>query len=240
MGGIMKVSLKLPKLPNIAEHIRKNLVAGLLWLIPLIVTYLLLKFIFGRADNLFQPILRFIPWISEHTFGVSSAIILILMYFTGLVGNLVVGKLFLNFLLHKIPQHIPVVNKVYSLLRGLTDALSPGESGKITGKVVAVKLKSFDEKPIIFGLLMAICNAKELGISDIAISDELYGSVFFSASPFPNAGQLVLFPLSSIYEVNMTQEEFWKFLASFGTVIPKNLNLKRIKYENIPQNKTPQ
>jgi len=233
------------KLPNITGHVQKRFIAGLLLCLPIFVTLFALNFLFNIIDSLFEPLLGFIPWVSEHTTGVSAAITLAFIYLVGIVSSHVVGKRLINFFLHTLPQRIPVINTVYSLARDFIDAISPGDDGKITGKVVMVQLSPFDPEPKMMGLLMSITRI----ITET--SDKLNGAVFFSSSPFPQSGQLIWFPLSKISDVRVpsqiegTFDEIWmskkeflqrdaymKVVASMATHISKALVLQKLDAES--------
>jgi len=73
-----------------ALHLRKTLIAGLLLLVPLIVTYLVLRLVFDSLDGVLQPIFQRVFGVRVP--GVGLVAMLVLMYFVGLLGLYGVGK----------------------------------------------------------------------------------------------------------------------------------------------------
>ena len=219
---------------------KKDFLTGFLMCFPIFVTIFILKVIFDIIDKLFEPLLGFIPWVSDHTTGISAATTLLFVYFVGLISNHVVGKRLMNFLLNTLPQRTPFVKIIYSVTRNFVDAVSHGDDGKMTGKVVWIKLSPFAPRPKMMGLLMSVVTISEEGLKD-----EINGAVFFSSSPFPQSGQIVWFPLDQINnlmipsqsdgtpeEIRMSKKEFIKqeeymgIIASIATRISKRMLIR--------------
>jgi uncharacterized membrane protein len=219
----------MDKFNSVAKHIQKNLLAGLLTVLPLGITLFILKFIFTKADGILKPILSFIPWLPDNNTGISALTVFVLIYIVGLISSHVLGKRLMEFLFHKIPQRIPVISKLYSMFKGFVDTLSPGgNEDKIKGKIVKVKCSAFGPKSFLLGLLTNVVPCKDLDKSREVQDDDLYGIVFISSSPLPNSGQLIFVPLNDIYETlydaEVTQEQYMSLIASMGTVTPNDLN----------------
>lgn len=248
------------KFPNFVGHIQKTFIAGLLLCFPILITFFVLRFLFGFIDPLLKPLLGFVPWISDHTTGISAAITLALIYVIGLISGHVLGKRIVKFFLHFLPQRVPFINKIYSLAKAFTDAIAPEDTKKATGKVVFVQLSPFDPKPKAIGLLMNILGIlKENKSGELQGPAELHGVVFFSSTPFPQSGQLLYFPLNKISDLKvpigdkgetknlwMTQKEFRRFLkqeeyigiiGSMATISPKTLICKSINVEDFNDTK---
>ena len=69
--------------------------------------------------------------------------------------------------------------------------------------------------------------------------NDLYAKVIIPTSPNPTTGFFQLFPKDQIQEVEMTVEEAFKMLLSFGLLSPKQLNLSAITPALSGKNRAP-
>ena len=68
---------------KIAGHVRATLIAGILILVPIVITYVLVSWVFNNIDGLLQPILGRIT--DRHIPGLGLLALLIIVYLLGLV-----------------------------------------------------------------------------------------------------------------------------------------------------------
>lgn len=187
------------------KHLRKTLVAGVVVLVPVVVTIkvmeILFKFTDGILGNALSRLLKVrIP-------GLGLLLFLVLIYFTGLAIRTFFGK---NFLLwtEQGVEKIPVVRTIYS---GVKQLLGPfgEESGKTFGKPVLVEYPA----PGIhtYGFLVK----ENVGRG---ASGELVN--VFIPSNHLHLGVVVLVERKSIIEINVSFEEMIKLMASCGVAAP--------------------
>lgn len=203
------------------KHLRKTLVAGVVVLVPVVVTIkvmeILFKFTDGILGNALSRLLKVrIP-------GLGLLLFLVLIYFTGLAIRTFFGK---NFLLwsEQVVEKIPVVRTIYS---GVKQLLGPfgEESGKTFGKPVLVEYPA----PGIhtYGFLVKE-NVGRVSVSDAgrAASGELVN--VFIPSNHLHLGVVVLVERTSIIEIDVSFEEMIKLMASCGVAAPEIKNISKI------------
>ena len=186
-------------------HIRKTLVAGIVVLVPLIVTIKVLEILFFFSDGILGKALA--KLIKVHIPGLGLLLFLICIYATGLVYRSFFGKNFIRWS-EQMVEKIPVARTIYSGVKQLLGPLSD-EGRRQFGKAVLVEYPS----PGIhtYGFLV-----KE-GVS-AAGPDEMVN--VFVPSNHLHLGVVVLVKRSSLIELNVSFEEMIKLMASCGVASP--------------------
>ena len=196
-------------LKNTGSHFRTTLVAGLLVIIPVVVTFLILKFIF----DVFEPLLK--PFFEDaadfYTPGMGIVALVIILYLAGLITTHVIGRRLIN-AGHRIVDFIPIVRSVYRTARQATVVFSTVNSnGKFTSVVmvdfpgnglqslglVTARLKDRDGKPLL--------------------------AVYMPTSPFPTSGFLVIVPEDRVTPTDMPVDDAMKLIVSAGLVAPERI-----------------
>ena len=101
---------------NVARHIRLALIAGLLLLVPLGLTYLLVKWLFNLIDSILQPLMQwiFVQYQIDIAFaGLGIIVGVILVYLAGLFATFGLGRL-ITVWGQGITAKIPLVGHIYS------------------------------------------------------------------------------------------------------------------------------
>lgn len=214
-------------LGHIGQHLRRRLVAGLLLLIPIAVTYILLRWVFFSVDGLLQPLLRpLFTWL----FGVVTGTrpdtpvsvpgaglvgVLLLVYLLGILAANVVGRYIIH-LFQEILLRVPVVNAVYRASKQLVDTLSgPPEA--------EYKRVVFIEMPMQMGYA--------LGFHTGTMVDETgqtLALVYIPTAPMPNSGWMAIVPLDRMYETDITVGEAMRMVISGGALAPSHVAKARI------------
>jgi uncharacterized membrane protein len=94
---------------DLKKSVRRRLIAGLLVVLPVFVTFFVVKFVFNMLDGILSPVVRktlilmgYVPGnIRFDDFIITSfALVLtfVLLYFIGVFATNVIGKFMLNFL----------------------------------------------------------------------------------------------------------------------------------------------
>ena len=213
--------MRQPRRPiaqRIGHHLQRRVVAGVLLLIPIAVTYFLLRWLFLWVDNLLQPALAFATTrLFGHEVVVRGAgivAVVLLVYLLGLLAGNVAGR----FLIRGVQQvllYVPVVNTVYRASKQFVDVLS-GPSEQEYRRVVMLELPV----PGVFavGFLtgsMMDENGQQLGL------------VYVPTSPMPNSGWLTIIPIEKVFETDMTVGEAMRMVISGGALAPAKV--KRTK-----------
>ena len=96
---------------RVLAHIRRTLIAGTLAALPLIVTYIVVKWLFGVLDGPFAPLVERIA--GFHIPGVGLLISLILFYLFGMISANFLGKQ-VEEGVERLVSRLPVLRAVYS------------------------------------------------------------------------------------------------------------------------------
>jgi uncharacterized membrane protein len=102
---------------------RRHLTAGLLVLVPVVVTVTVVRFVFTTIDGFSQPLTerlvgRAIP-------GLGLILTIVVIWLTGVLSTNFIGKKFLE-LFGRLLENLPLVKTIYTASKQLVEAVSPG------------------------------------------------------------------------------------------------------------------
>ncbi|MDP6684442.1 MAG: DUF502 domain-containing protein [Candidatus Marinimicrobia bacterium] len=189
------------------SHLRRVILTGLLAIVPVALTFYILKLIFSFLDNLTSPILGdiYIP-------GLGILLTLLLVYFLGLFITNLLGKRFLHWL-ETVIKNIPLVNTIYNTIKQITQAFT-GTTGKNFQSVVYMEYPRKDLWTLAF----------VTGESKNEKNEEFY-HLFVPTTPNPTSGVFIVIPKKDAKETGLTVEEALKSVISGGMLAPKQHNL---------------
>ncbi|HYF16918.1 MAG TPA: DUF502 domain-containing protein [Ramlibacter sp.] len=199
--------------------LRKWLVAGLLTIVPVAVTFAVLRWIVEALDST----LVFLPeaWQPDRLIGYHIPGFGVLLTLAVL---LVVGAVVSNFLGRKIVEigdrlvtRIPVVRSIYSSVKQVSDTLfSPG--GNAFRTAVLVQWPRPDVWTIAF-----VTGTPGGDVANYLDGD--FVSVYVPTTPNPTGGYFVMLRRSDCIELKMTVDDALKYVISMGVVAPaKTIN----------------
>jgi uncharacterized membrane protein len=205
------------------RHVRTHFVRGLLIVLPTIITFWLLRILFGIvSDNVTPWVLRLVSaagvggidgWharIAVPVIGILLTVLLI--YLIGLIAANLVGQRVLRWVEGGILR-IPVVKSIYGGARQLLDAL--GASGKGTfSRVVLVEYP----RPGVWTIGFVTNETR----SAMPLGDDVVSAVmvFFPTTPNPTSGWLAVVPEKDLIDLDLSIEEGVKLIVSGGIVSP--------------------
>jgi len=203
--------------------LRRAFVTGLFVLLPLVVTFWVIRFVVTQIDSVISPI--FLSVI--HFFGLGShfAIIwanyvgplfsvilaVVMIAAVGFLGGNVLGRQAIT-LFERLLLHVPVVRSIYSATRQFIDTFSHS-NGKAFKGVVLVEYPRIGIWTLGFVTGDAATEMQQrLG------QDMLY--VFLPTAPNPTSGWLVVVPHSAALPLEMTVDDAFKLILSGGVLGP--------------------
>lgn len=211
-------------MPAAVAHVRGKMIAGLLLVLPLLITLLLLRLLFGIIHENVTPavmVLLTASGRSEPSFTMERVVAPIVglvltalfIYLLGLLaGNLIGRRLWA--LAESLILRVPVVKGIYGAARQLLDALSVTSKGGFS-KVVVVEYP----RP---GLWTVGFLTNETGRRIAGPSGSIdVVAVFLPTSPNPTSGWVVLVPRGELNVLDMTIEDGMKLVVSGGIVLPE-------------------
>ena len=197
--------------------LRKWLIAGLLVIVPLVITLGVLNWIIGTLDQT----LAILPeaWQPDKLLGVhipGFGVILTLLIL------LIVGGIASNFIGRKLVgwgdalvRRIPVVRSIYSSVKQVSDTVF-SDSGNAFRTAVMVQW------PREGVWTVAFVTGQPNGEVAALLRDD-YVSVFVPTTPNPTGGYFVLVRKSECIELEMSVDAALKYIVSMGVVAPPDL-----------------
>jgi uncharacterized membrane protein len=194
--------------------LRRYLVAGLLIWVPLGVTVLIIKFLVDVMDQT----LLLLPEHARPDYllgfripGLGIVLTAIIVLGTGMVATNLFGRQLLR-LGERLLDRIPVVRGIYGAVKQLTQTLFSG-SGKSFRKVVLVPYPHQQSWTLAF-----VTGEGTREINDKTAQEIVY--VFVPTTPNPTSGFFLMFPRSTVIQLDMTVDDGLKMLLSVGVVQP--------------------
>ena len=219
----MTESKKIPVSPLIWW--RNTFFAGLFIVIPVVVTYWILRFLYNVVSAVTDPLVQ--AFVSYHRAripdfivvdatipGAALIITLLLVSVTGLVATNVIGSRLVAYL-EAVLHRIPLINVIYPVAKQVVDSLkSLGASGDNFEDRQAVYIKY----PAMNGYLLGFLTGR---FSDS--EGRRMGSVFIPTAPNPISGFVVVFEEDQIITSNLSMDEAWKMVVSGGLIVPDGI-----------------
>jgi len=208
------------------KKIQQYLLTGLISIIPIYLTYWIIKNLFlffsgpgGIIVGLFLPdfinqnfefggitLLSLLQKILGFILTIAS------LYFLGLIISNVFGKKLYK-LFESLLEKIPFVSKVYKSIKQITASLS-GANSKAFQKVVLVE---YPRKG-----LWTIAMVTGETLDD---KNEKYYNIFVPTTPNPTSGYLLFIKSTETKKLDLSVEEGLKIIVSGGMISPEKLNI---------------
>ncbi len=203
--------------------LRRYILAGLLTIIPLWITWLVLRFLFQLLAKAGEPSIRWIAaklpdslqtLIESPLFTNLFSILLVVLalYGIGRLTTVVVGRRVLSFF-EAILAKIPLVNVIYGAVKKLVTVLQEKPGGGLQ-RVVLIDFPSPEMKTV--GLVTRVLKDTNTG-RDLA-------AVYVPTTPNPTSGYLEIVPLERVTSTEWTLDEAMAFIMSGGAVAPDTMN----------------
>lgn len=203
--------------------LRRYILAGLLTIIPLWITWLVLRFLFQILAQAGEPSIRWIAaklpdslqtLIESPLFTNLFSILLVVLalYGIGRLTTVVVGRRVLGFF-EAVLAKIPLVNVIYGAVKKLVTVLQEKPGGGLQ-RVVLIDFPSPEMKTV--GLVTRVLKDTNTG-RDLA-------AVYVPTTPNPTSGYLEIVPLERVTSTEWTLDEAMAFIMSGGAVAPDTMN----------------
>ena len=189
---------------SITQTIRAKLFAGVATLLPLYLTYVVIRFLFESLEEMSGPILeRFglgIP-------GLGLILTIILIYLLGIIVTNFLGRKIFN-LGESIVKRVPIVSMIYTTLKQITDTFTKGTTDAFDGVV-------YIQYPRQGLWTMAFISGKSKNKDEVP-----YFHLFVPTTPNPTSGFFLMIPQADTISTGMTVEEGLKTIISGGLLAP--------------------
>lgn len=197
--------------PKPLGRFRRRFISGLLIVVPLVVTYLVLRFLFESIDGILAPVVQAV--FKRHIPGVGLLATLLLVIIAGWIATGVAGgrliKMWEGWLVR-----LPIIRIVYGGAKQLMESVSKAEgtSFKQVGMIEYPRLGLYS--------LCFLSNRLDLELKD---DPHQRVTVFIPSTPTPFTGFVMLVRPEEIIPLRISVEDAIKLLVSGGIVAPQKL-----------------
>ncbi|MBI4381023.1 MAG: DUF502 domain-containing protein [candidate division NC10 bacterium] len=201
---------------GVRRRVRELFVVGLAVVLPLLVTYLLLRFLFEALDGLLDPMIQGI--LGRRIPGLGFLATVAIIFLIGALTTNIIGRKLVA-VTEDLLLHIPLVKNVYAASKQLFDAFTLPGRGAFRQVVMLEYPRS--------GLyaLGFITATQAGGFQDLV--GERTVNVFIPTAPNPTSGFFLVVPEKSVIPVPISVEEALKLIVSGGLIIPPALQARR-------------
>jgi uncharacterized membrane protein len=207
-------------------NFQKNLIAGLLTIIPLVVVWLVFDFFLETLSDWGRPFAVVLAQAIEQQHPAMTPVLedgrvqwviallvtLLALYVIGAVTSRVIGQQLWSYL-EAVIHRIPLMNTVYSAARKLVDVLRTKPEN--SQRVVLIDFPHDGAKTL--GFVMRTFVDATSGI-DMA-------AVYVPTAVNPTTGYLQLVPVSKLVPSDMTSEQAMAMIISAGAVMPVHMSV---------------
>jgi uncharacterized membrane protein len=207
-----------PVLARTLRSLQSNILAGILTIGPLFVTYLIFSFLLNTLANAGLPVIRLFaaffpavrlsqPWLQSL---LAIVLTLALLYVAGRITSLVIGRQAFN-LFEALLERLPFVAKVYTSVRQLLDTMMAKKES--SQRVVLVDFP--------------IPGQKSIGFLTRTLTDSTTGAplaaVLLPNAINPTSAFLQILPAERVIDTNLTMEQAMSMLMTGGAVGPETI-----------------
>jgi uncharacterized membrane protein len=226
----------------ISALLRTRIMAGLVTVLPIFVTVVVVRFVFGLMRDssrwLVEGFLHgdwlvllpahwrggFRVWTNEELaspglqWGIaifSVFLTIFLLYAIGLLTANYLGRRVVN-LMENLVDRLPLIKTIYRATKQVLETFSGSDGQQKFQRVVLLPFMGSGVKTIGF-----VTNT----FRDSKTNEELC-TVFFASTPNPTTGFVMVIPRNQLIELNWTMEEAAKAIISGGILLPAEFSLK--------------
>lgn len=204
------------------RNLQRNVLAGILTIGPLFVTYLIFSFVLGSLAKAGLPMVQLFEdvfpqdWLRQAWVQSVVAIVLtlIMLYVVGRVTSLVIGRQAFS-LFEAVLERLPFIAKVYTSVRQLLDTMMAKKES--SQRVVLIDFPIAGQKSI--GFLTRTMTDSTTG--------EVLAAVLLPNAINPTSAFLQVLPLDRVTETDMNMEQAMSMIMTGGAVGPDTIRFTR-------------
>jgi len=194
------------------KYLRNRFIAGLLILLPSVVTGWVLWKIFNSVDNILKPIQQRYPVVDFP--GVGFVVVVLLILLTGVFAGNFIGRRVIG-AGEQVLARVPVVRRIYTAVKEISEVFL-SERKLVFREVVMVRYPHRDSWVLGFVTQPAAPRLSELVGRNLL-------NVFIPTTPNPTSGFLLFVPADDVIRVPISIEEALKAVVSGGAYTPPRL-----------------
>ncbi|MYH63054.1 MAG: DUF502 domain-containing protein [Caldilineaceae bacterium SB0675_bin_29] len=199
---------------RLGAKVASSLGRGAILLLPLLVTFWLVKFAYDKLDGFFQPFISSV--FGQEVPGLSVAIIMIVLLALDALGSTVVFRTLGHFIERGITA-TPGLGSIYTTTKKLMPDSDTGTDD--TGFNTVVRVEYPRRGVWCVGFLMAVIEDDQ-GAS--------HGAVYMPSTPMPQSGWLVQVPMSEIQSIDWNYGEAMQYIVTAGVTCPTSMTIGKL------------
>jgi uncharacterized membrane protein len=213
-----------PTAPSPGQRLQRLFLTGLLTLLPIWLTWVVVKFVFGLLSDLSRPVVapaldslaaldpRTLSWLEDPWVGTAIALVatVAVILLSGWFARRVFGQRMLRFF-EALVARVPLASTIYGSARKLLDILQTQPDG--TQRVVLIDFPHTEMKSV--GFVTRILREQGTG-RDLA-------AVYVQTTPNPTSGYLEVVPVEKLTPTDWTVDQAMSFIISGGAVSPDTI-----------------
>lgn len=182
---------------------------GFFALIPLLATYIALRFLIGYIDGLMGPLLNVLPFSFP---GLGLLLFVVSLYLLGLAVSAKIGKAMIA-AQHAVFSRTPLIKAIYRVTKQASDNLSSYAAGHDFKRVVLVEWPKRNVYAL--GFVTGQCALQ---------GGEERLTIYIPTVPNPTSGMFALMSTDEVVETDISVEEAVKIVLSGGIVLPQKMS----------------
>ena len=189
---------------SITQNFRSKLFAGVATLLPLYLTFFVIKFLFVTLEEMSDPLLK---RFNLDILGLGIILTVLLIYILGFLVTNFLGRKIFN-LGERIVKKVPIVNMIYTTLKQITDTFTKGSTDAFEGAV-------YIQYPRQGLWTMAFISGESKTKDGVP-----YYHLFVPTTPNPTSGFFLMIPQADTVATGMSVEDGLKTIISGGLLAP--------------------
>jgi uncharacterized membrane protein len=222
-----------PVLARTLKDFQHNILAGIITIGPLAITFLIFKFLLDELAKAGMPVILLLTtifpdnWLHRPLIQSLLAVVLtlVMLYVVGRVTSLVIGRQAFD-VFEAVLERMPFVAKIYTSVRQLLDSMMAKKES--SQRVVLVDFPIAGQKSI--GFLTRTMTDETTG--------ELLAAVLVPNAINPTSAFLQILPISRVTETSLTMEQAMSMIMTGGAVGPESIRFTKPALES-EKNATP-
>ncbi len=202
---------------------RANFLTGLAVVLPAVISFAVLIWLFGTVANITDLLLFFVPQEITHRNGgdgpmhwywsaVAFSLAIVLVSVVGLAARHYLGKKLIE-LMDNVLLRVPLLNKIYGAIKQVNEAFT---SGNKTAFKTVVLVEFPREGMYSIGFL----TSEQHEEVQVKTKGKVV-CVFVPTTPNPTSGFLVLVPEDKVTKLDMSVADGIKYIISLGSISPE-------------------
>jgi uncharacterized membrane protein len=210
--------------PSLGQRLQRLFLTGLLTLLPIWLTWVVVKFVFALLSDLSKPLVgplladvasarpATLGWLSDPWVQTALALLatVAVILLAGWLARRVIGQRVLRWF-EVLVARIPLASTIYGSARKLLDILQTQPDG--TQRVVLVDFPHTQMKSV--GFVTRVIRERGSG-RELA-------AVYVPTTPNPTSGYLEIVPVELLTPTDWTVDEAMAFIISGGAVSPESI-----------------